>query len=51
MLLVKHLCGFDDKDMAVLARNAVTISWADPAVKEDILREIDLVYNKFYPAQ
>lgn len=51
MLLVKQLCGFDDKDMAVLARNAVDTSWANPAVKENILREIDLVYDRFHPAQ
>lgn len=51
MLLVKHLCGFDDKDMAVLARNAVNTSWANLAVKDDILQEIDLVYDRFHPAQ
>lgn len=50
MLLAKHLCGFDDKDIAVLARNAVTISWAEPAVKENILQEIGLVYDRFHPA-
>lgn len=50
MLLAKHLCGFDDKDIAVLSRNATNISWAEPEVKEKILQEIDLVYNKFHPA-
>ena len=50
MLLAKQLCGFDDKDIAVLARNAVNISWAEPADKENILREIDLVYDRFHPA-
>jgi adenosine deaminase len=48
MLLVKHLCGFEDRDMVVLAKNAVAISWADPGVKEDILREIGDVYDKFH---
>lgn len=50
MLLAKHLCGFDDKDIAVLARNAINISWAEPAVKENILQEIDLVYDRFHSA-
>lgn len=50
MLLAKHLCGFDDKDIAVLARNAVNISWAEPAVKENILQEIGLVYDRFHLA-
>lgn len=51
MLLVRLLCGFDDKDIAVLARNAVNISWAKSTVKEDILKEIGLVYDRFHPAQ
>lgn len=51
MLLAKHLCGFDDRDVVVLAKNAVNISWAKPAVKENILQEISLVYDKFHPAQ
>lgn len=50
LLLVKHLCGFDDGDVAVLARNAVDICWAAPEVKKEILREIDTVYERFYPA-
>ncbi|KFY26605.1 hypothetical protein V493_03986 [Pseudogymnoascus sp. VKM F-4281 (FW-2241)] len=50
MLLAKHLCGFDDKDIVVLARNAINISWAEPAVKENILQEIGLVYDRFHPA-
>ncbi|KAK5053885.1 hypothetical protein LTR84_001847 [Exophiala bonariae] len=49
VLLVKHLCGFDDKDVAVLARNAINISWATPEVKANVLQEIDLVYDRFYP--
>lgn len=49
MLLVKHLCGFDDKDLAALARNAVNISWAPPSIKADVLKEIDWVYDKFHP--
>ncbi len=51
MLLAKYLCGFDDKDVVVLAKNAVNISWANRSVKEDILHEIDLVYDKFYPTR
>lgn len=51
MLLAKHLCGFSDKEIATLAENAVTISWAKQSVKDDILREIDLVYDKFYPSR
>lgn len=50
LLLVKHLCGFDDRDVAVLARNAVEVSWASSEVKADIQREIDTVYARFYPA-
>jgi len=49
MLLVQHLCGFDDGDIVVLARNAVEISWAKPAVRDKILQEIDLVYDRFHP--
>ncbi|KAJ9634987.1 hypothetical protein H2204_005942 [Knufia peltigerae] len=48
LLLVKHLCGFNDKDIAVLAKNAINASWATPTVKNEILREIDEVYSKFY---
>ena len=51
MLLAKHLCGFDDEEIVVLANNAVNISWATPAVKENILQEIGLVYDKFHSAQ
>ncbi|KAH9208905.1 hypothetical protein DL95DRAFT_344911 [Leptodontidium sp. 2 PMI_412] len=51
MLLVKHLCDFDDKDIAVLASNAVNICWAQPAIKANILKEIATVYDKFYPAK
>ena len=47
LLLVKHLCGFDDVDMTVLARNAVNISWAEPAIKEEILKDIYEVYDRF----
>lgn len=50
ILLVEHLCGFNNSDIRNLARNAVNISWAKPAVKEDILQEIDLVYDKFHQA-
>lgn len=51
MLLAKHLCGFDDRDVAVLARNAVNISWAEQSVKDKILQEIDTVYEKFHRDQ
>ena len=49
MLLVKKICAFNDKDIAVLARNAVNISWAKPKVKNAILEEIDSVYDRYYP--
>ena len=49
MLLAKHLCGFSDKDIAVLARNAVNISWVKQPVTDKILQEIDTVYDKFHP--
>ncbi|KAL6248512.1 hypothetical protein RBB50_004767 [Rhinocladiella similis] len=51
LLLVKHLCGFKDMDIAVLERNAINASWATPAVKDDILQEIDRVFDRFYPGQ
>ena len=49
MLLAKRLCAFDDKDVARLAKNAVHSSWAEPAVKERLLREIGAVCGRFYP--
>lgn len=49
MLVAKHLCGFTDEDVVVLARNAINISWATQSVKEEILQEIDMVRNKFHP--
>lgn len=48
MLLVKHLCGFGDKDIVVLAKNAINSSWAEQWVKEKILEEIESVYGKFH---
>lgn len=48
LLLTKHF-GFTDKEIAMLARNAVTISWATQSTKEKILQEIDAVYKRFYP--
>jgi adenosine deaminase len=51
MLLVKHLCGFSDKDITVLARNAVNISWAQQSVKDKILQEIELVNDRYYQSQ
>lgn len=47
-LLAKHLCGFRDTDIAVLAKHAIEIHWAKQSIKEDILREIDLVYEKIH---
>ena len=49
MLLAKHF-GFSDKEIATLARNAILISWAPQPVKERILKEVDAVYEKFYPS-
>jgi adenosine deaminase len=51
ILLAKHLCGFNDRDIAVLARSAISISWANQSVKEEILEEIDMVYDEFHPSQ
>lgn len=51
MLLAKYLCGFSDKDIVVLARNAISISWAKQSVKEKILQEIDMVYDRFYSSR
>jgi len=51
MLLAKKFCAFTDTDMAVLARNAVNISWAKSEVKEAILREIDSVVDRHYPQE
>lgn len=51
LLLAKHLCGFEDIDIAVLAKSAVEISWAKQSIKEDILKEIDLVYEKFHKSR
>ena len=48
MLLAKHF-GFNDKEIAALVRNAVLISWAPQPVKERVLKEIDTVYERFYP--
>lgn len=50
MLLTKHF-GFNDKEIATMARNAVQISWASEAVKHKITEEIDAVYERFYPSQ
>lgn len=49
-LLMKHLCGFDDQELATLARNAVEICWAKPEVKETILQEIGSVFDGFHKA-
>jgi adenosine deaminase len=51
LLLSKHLCGFEDKDIVVLEKNAINASWAEPAVKEKILQEIDAVHDRFYPVR
>ncbi|KAF3401397.1 hypothetical protein DPV78_005917, partial [Talaromyces pinophilus] len=46
--LTKHF-GFTDEEIVTLARNAVTVSWASQSTKDDIMREIDAVYKRFYP--
>lgn len=48
-LLVKHF-GFNDKEIAKLARNAAEICWAPQSTKDAIFQEINDVYNKYYPA-
>ncbi|KUJ17253.1 putative adenosine deaminase [Mollisia scopiformis] len=50
-LLAKHLCGFSDRDITVLARNAINVSWAEQSVKDNILREIEIVYDRFHSSQ
>jgi adenosine deaminase len=47
VLLVKKMCGFTNTEMAKLMRNAVDISWAPEAVREDILKEIEMVKAKY----
>lgn len=47
MLLVKHLCAFEDKDIVQLSRNAVQWSWAQLSLKQKLLQEIDAVCDKF----
>lgn len=47
-LLTKRF-GFTDEEIVTLARNAVTISWATQSIKDEIMREIDAVYKRFYP--
>jgi adenosine deaminase len=47
MLLVKHLCRFDDEDIVQLAKNATNSSWAEQSVKEQILDEIESVHKRF----
>ncbi|KPI35873.1 putative deaminase [Cyphellophora attinorum] len=51
MLLVRRLCNFSDREFLVLARNAVHACWASDAVKEGMLREIDLVQQHFMGEQ
>ncbi|KAF2670967.1 putative adenosine deaminase [Microthyrium microscopicum] len=51
MLAAKRLCGFNDGDILVLARNAINVCWALQSVKEKMHQELDMVYNKFYPNQ
>lgn len=46
-LLAKHF-GFNDQEMATLARNAATVCWAPQQTKEGILKEIDLVHDKYF---
>lgn len=48
MLLAKHLCGFSNQDMVVLAKNAINVSWAKPSIKMEILGEIEGVYAEFH---
>jgi adenosine deaminase len=47
-MLTKHF-GFNDKELTVLARNAIQISWAPQATKDAVLGEIDAVYMQSYP--
>lgn len=49
MLLAKRICPFVDSEIAAIARYAVNICWARRDVEEQILKEIDDVYNRYYP--
>lgn len=46
-LLVKKMCEFSNGEMAILARNAVDMSWAPEDVKAAIRKEIDAVVAKY----
>lgn len=48
LLLTKHF-GFNDREIATLARNAATVCWASKSVKDQMLREIEEVYNAHHP--
>lgn len=48
LLLTKHF-GFTDEEIVTLAQNAISISWAMQSTKNQIMREIDAVYKRFYP--
>jgi adenosine deaminase len=41
LLMVRDKCGFGDREIALLQRNAVEMCWADEEVKEELRREVD----------
>lgn len=43
LLLTQRMCNFTDEDMAKLVKAGVHNCWAEPAVKQAILRDIDLL--------
>ncbi|KAI5300938.1 hypothetical protein KEM56_002083 [Ascosphaera pollenicola] len=49
MFLAKKICHFTDADIAQTCRHAVNMSWTDQTTKDALLKEIDQVYQKFYP--
>ena len=49
ILLAKKICSFTDSDIAKIAKYGVQICWAPKPVKDEILKEIDDVCEKFYP--
>lgn len=46
LLLTQRMCNFSDEDMVNLVKNGVDASWAEPAVKNAILQEINSIFEE-----
>ncbi|WPG97230.1 adenosine deaminase [Acrodontium crateriforme] len=46
LLLTKKMGGFTDAEMCQLVKNSVEMSWAEPNVKESIMREIEAMIKE-----